>query len=133
MWASPLSSVDTSWPRISLSTSFAAIAIPSPDHTRPAGFNRSARCPYSRIDDHVFLRLRTADKSRFSARGKQSCHLRFVHPDTHAVARDPRLRHLEQGLSDAVSIADAHLVVRHTFNREVLAKLSVCEIASAQS
>src|SRR6185369_1190490 len=64
--------------------------------------------------------------------GKQSCHPGLVHPDTHAVACDPRLRDFEQGVSDAISVADAHLVVGHTFNGEVLAELTVREIASAQ-
>jgi hypothetical protein len=36
-------------------------------------------------------------------------------------------------LPDPVSVADAHLVVRHTFNSEVLAELSVSKIASIQS
>src|SRR5262250_910747 len=69
---------------------------------------------------------------RLPARGKQSGHLGLVHPDTDAVASNSRLRHLEQGLSDPVSVADAYLVVGHPVDREVLAKLPVSEIASTQ-
>src|SRR5262249_57551863 len=69
-------------------------------------------------------------KSRFPARGQQSGHLGLVHPDTHAVACDSRLRHFEYGVPDAVSVTDAHLVVRHLFNSEVLAELTVREIPS---
>src|SRR5262249_54645202 len=69
-------------------------------------------------------------ESRFSARGQQSGHLGLVHPDTHAVACDSRLRHFEYGLPNVVSVADAYLVVRHPLNGEVLAALSVCETPS---
>src|SRR5690349_14298006 len=72
-------------------------------------------------------------KSRLSARGQQSWHLGLVHPHPHAIAGDTRLGYLEYSLPDPVPVADEHLVVRHTFNSEVLAELSVSEIASIQS
>jgi hypothetical protein len=57
---------------------------------------------------------------------------RVVHPDTHPVAGDARLSHLEQRLADPVSIPDAHLVVRQAVDGEVLTELAVREIVASQ-
>jgi hypothetical protein len=42
------------------------------------------------------------------------------------------LSHLEQRASDTVTVADAHLVVGQAVDSEILAKLSVSEIGSAE-
>src|ERR1700743_859927 len=62
----------------------------------------------------------------------QCGHFRLVHPDTQPVAGDTRLRNLEQGSADPVTVSDAHLFVRQTVDREILAELPVDEIISPQ-
>ena len=58
-------------------------------------------------------------------RDEQRRHLRLVHPDADAVARDPRLADLEQRRTDAVAVTDADLVIGEAGDREVLAELPV--------
>jgi hypothetical protein len=48
------------------------------------------------------------------------------------VTSHARLRHLEQSATDAVSVANAHLLVREAVDREVLTELSIGEIVPAQ-
>src|SRR5882757_10420812 len=63
---------------------------------------------------------------------QQRRHARLVRPDADAVARHPRLRHLEQRGADPIAVADAHCGVRHAFDREVLAEISVDETGALQ-
>ena len=71
-------------------------------------------------------------ESRPSAGGEQRRHARLVHPDADAIAGDTRLRHLEQRAADPIPIADAHGIVGQSFDREVLAELSVDEVGPLQ-
>ena len=57
---------------------------------------------------------------------------RVVHADPDAVAGDAGLRDLEDGGADLVAVADAHLVVAQSLDGEVLAELSVDEVASSK-
>ena len=57
---------------------------------------------------------------------------RVVHADPDAVAGDPGLRDLEDGIADLVAIADAHLVIGESFHGEVLAELAVHEVVSSE-
>jgi hypothetical protein len=65
-------------------------------------------------------------------RHQQGRHARFVHADAHAVARHAGLRDLKFSSTDAVSIADAHLVIRKSLDGEVFAELAEGEIVAAQ-
>ena len=67
-----------------------------------------------------------------AVRHEQRGHLRFVHANADPVAGDAMLRHFEQRAADPVAIADAHLVVGQAVDREVLAKLRMSEIGSAE-
>jgi hypothetical protein len=59
-------------------------------------------------------------------------HARLVHADADAVARDAWLRYLKFSSANAVSIADAHLVIRKPLHREVFAELTESKITAAQ-
>ena len=63
---------------------------------------------------------------------QQGSHLWLVHADAQPVAGHPRLGHLEDGLSDAVPVADADLVVGQPVDGEVLTELSVREVGAAE-
>src|SRR5262249_30123965 len=67
-----------------------------------------------------------------SAARKQRGHPRLVHPDPYPITGHPRLGHLEQGAPYAVTVADAHLVVRQILDREVFSELPVAEVAPAE-
>src|SRR5947207_11290879 len=73
-----------------------------------------------------------AVESRPSAGGQQGRHARLVHPNADAIAGDTRLRDLEQRAADPIAVADAHGVVGQSFDREVLAELSVDEVGPLQ-
>ncbi len=51
---------------------------------------------------------------------------------THAVARDAWLCYFKFSTTDAVSIADAHLVIRKSLNGEVFSELAEDKIVAAQ-
>ena len=59
-------------------------------------------------------------------------HTGFIHADAYAVARHAWLRYFKYGTTDAVSIADAHLVIRKPLHREVFAELTESKITAAQ-
>jgi hypothetical protein len=65
-------------------------------------------------------------------RNKQSRHLRIVHPNSEAIAGDAGLSHFKDRSADPVSVPDANLIVGETFNGEILTKLSVLEVISAE-
>lgn len=52
--------------------------------------------------------------------------------DANSVAGDARLGHLEEGVSDPISIADANLVVREALHREVFAELAKRKILTSK-
>jgi len=63
---------------------------------------------------------------------QQGGHPWLVHPQAHPVAGDPRLGDLELRLADPVAVADAHLIVRQSFDREVLPELPVNETVTTE-
>ena len=63
---------------------------------------------------------------------KQGWHARLVHANADAVAGYARLRHFEERITNAVSVADADLVISKPFNGEVLSELAETEIIAAQ-
>jgi len=63
---------------------------------------------------------------------EQGCHPWFIHADTDAVARHAWLRYFKYRTTDAVSIADADLVIKKSLNREVLSELPVDEVITSE-
>jgi hypothetical protein len=59
-------------------------------------------------------------------------HTRFIHADANAVARHARLRYLKFSTADAVSIADAHLVIGKSLDGEVFSELAESKVAAIQ-
>src|SRR5271169_1910775 len=57
-------------------------------------------------------------------RYEQGCHPRLIHANTDAVARYARLRYFKFSTTNAVAIADAHLVIGKSFNSEVFSELA---------
>jgi hypothetical protein len=65
-------------------------------------------------------------------RNEQGCHPRFIHANADAVARHAWLRYFKFSTTDAVSIADAHLVIRKSLDGEVFTELTESEIVTAK-
>src|SRR5208283_1003899 len=65
-------------------------------------------------------------------RHEQGCHPRFIHPNAYAVARHPRLGYFKFSAPDAVSIADAHFVIRKSLDGEIFSELAEGKIVAAQ-
>jgi hypothetical protein len=92
---------------------------------------------FSRLDDLIarsnlaFLENAQVEP-RPSARCQQCRHPGLVHSNPDAIARNPRLRDLEQRAADLISVADAHGIVGQSFDGEVLAELSVNEVVPSQ-
>jgi hypothetical protein len=63
---------------------------------------------------------------------EQRWHPRLVHADGDAVAGHAWLRYFKFSATNAVSIADAHLVIRKSLNSEVFAELTESKITAAQ-
>ena len=63
---------------------------------------------------------------------EQRWHPRFIHANTHAVARHAWLRHFKFSTTDAVAIANADLVIRKSLDGEVFSELAKGEIVAAQ-
>ena len=63
---------------------------------------------------------------------QQRGHVRLLHANAEPVAGDARLRHLEQGGADPVTIADADLGVGEALDREILAELTGNEVRSTE-
>jgi hypothetical protein len=89
------------------------------------------------LDDFVsrayFTFLQNAEvESWSSARCQQRGHARLVHPNAHAIAGNARLRNLKERAADAITITDAHGVVRQPLNSKVLPELSVGEVGPIQ-
>ena len=93
--------------------------------------------PGGELDDlvarlHLALFEHAEVEARAAVRDEQRGDARVVHADPDAVAGDARLGDLEDGGADPVAVADAHLVVAEPLDREVLAELSVDEVASSE-
>ena len=65
-------------------------------------------------------------------RNKQGRHLRIVHSNSEAIAGDTRLSHFKDCSADPVSVPNANLIVGEAFNGEILSKLSILEVISAE-
>ena len=65
-------------------------------------------------------------------RNKQGRHLGIVHANSEAIAGDAGLRHFKDRSADPVSVPNANLIVGETFDGEILSKLSVLEVISAE-
>jgi hypothetical protein len=63
---------------------------------------------------------------------REGCHTRFIHADADAVARYAWLRHFKFSTTDAVAIANAHLVIRKSLDGEVFSELAESKIVAAQ-
>jgi hypothetical protein len=63
---------------------------------------------------------------------EQGRHPRFIHANADAVAGDARLCDFESRAADLITVADTHGIVSHSFDREVLAELSVNKIGPLQ-
>jgi len=63
---------------------------------------------------------------------EQRRHARLVHADADAVARHVRLRYFKFSATDAVSIADANLVVRKPLDSEVFSELAKSKIVATE-
>jgi hypothetical protein len=61
---------------------------------------------------------------------QQGGHTRLVHSDPNAVACHSGLRHFEQCAANPITVTNAHLIVRQSLHREVLAELSKHEVLS---
>jgi glutamine synthetase adenylyltransferase len=63
---------------------------------------------------------------------EQGWHTRFIHANADAVTRHARLRYFKFSATDAVAIADAHLVIRKSLDGEVFSELAESKIVAAQ-
>jgi hypothetical protein len=63
---------------------------------------------------------------------KQRWHTRFIHANADTVARHAGLRNFKFSATDAVSIADAHFVVRKSIDGEVFSELAISKIRASQ-
>ena len=81
---------------------------------------------------HLALFEHAEVEPRAAVRDEQRGDARVVHAEPDAVAGHARLGDLEDGGADPVPVADAHLVVAQPIDREVLAELSVDEVASSE-
>src|SRR6185437_6989168 len=62
-------------------------------------------------------------ESRTSATRQQSRHSRLIQTDAHAITGDAGLGDFKKCVSDPVTVADAHGIVRQSLYREILTKL----------
>src|SRR5258708_3336687 len=72
-----------------------------------------------------FAFLKDAEvESGTSTRSQQRRHSRLIQTNAHAIAGDARLCDLEERASDPVPIADAHRIIRQSFDGEIFAEFS---------
>src|ERR1700722_10139717 len=71
-------------------------------------------------------------ETRPSAGCQQCRHPRLVHPNSDAITGNARLSDLEQCTADLITITYARDIVGQSFDREVLAELSVDEVGPVQ-
>ena len=67
-------------------------------------------------------------KPRALVGNQQAGHLRFTHANADPVARDSRLGYLEHCPANAVTVADADLVVGKTLDGKVFAELTILKV-----
>ena len=73
--------------------------------------------------------LQYAEVEAGPSAGCQQCrHPGLVHPNADAIAGDARLSDLEQCAADLITVTDVNGIVRQSFDREVLAELSVDKV-----
>jgi hypothetical protein len=65
-------------------------------------------------------------------RNEQGCHPRLIHANADAVARHAWLRYFKFSTTDAVSIANADLGIRKSFDSEVFTELTESKIVAAK-
>src|SRR5579875_159359 len=65
-------------------------------------------------------------------RYEQRCHARFIHANADAVARYARLCRFKYRVTNAVSIADADLVIRKSLNSEVFSELAEDKVITSK-
>ena len=92
---------------------------------------------FSHLDDFVagahLAFLQDAEiKPRPSAGCQQCRHPRLVGPNADAITGDAGLSDFEQGAADLITIADANGIVGQSFDRKILAELSVDEVGPLQ-
>ena len=63
---------------------------------------------------------------------EQGWHARFIHANADAVTSHAWLRYFKFSATDAVSIADAHFVIRKSLDGEVFPELAESKIVAAQ-
>ena len=66
-------------------------------------------------------------------RYEQRRHVRLVHADAHAVACDSWLRYLQYSTTDAVSITNADLMIRKSFDSEVFSELAEGKVIPSEN
>ena len=71
-------------------------------------------------------------KSRSVTCYEQRRHTRFIHADADAVACHAWLRYFKFSTTNAVAIADAHIVISKSLDGEVFAELAESKITAAQ-
>jgi hypothetical protein len=71
-------------------------------------------------------------KPRSSMCNEQRRHTRLVHADADAVARHAWLRYFKYGTTDAVSIADADVVIKKSLDSEVFSELAENEVITSE-
>jgi len=71
-------------------------------------------------------------KARPSVCDEQRGHPRVIQADAHAVAGHARLCNFEYGVANAVSITNADLVIKKSFNGEVFSELAEAKIIAAE-
>ncbi|SRR5581483_363774 len=73
--------------------------------------------------------LEDAEVEARPAAGSQQCgHPRVVHPNADPITGNTRLSDLEQRAADLIAVADAYAIIGQSFDREVLAELSVDKV-----
>ncbi len=65
-------------------------------------------------------------------RYEQGWHPRFIHANADAVARYARLCHFKYRITNAVSIADANLVIKKSLDGEVFSELAEDEVITSE-
>src|SRR5882724_8837983 len=77
--------------------------------------------------------LQDAEVEPRPSAGCQQCrHPGFVHPNAHAIAGNARLSDLEHRAADLITVADARGIVGQSFDRKVLAELSMYKVRPLQ-
>src|SRR6266404_2707247 len=81
---------------------------------------------------HLAFLLHAEVEPRPSAGCQQCRHAGLIHPNPDAIAGNARLGDFEYCATDLITIADAYNIVGQSFDREVLAELSVDEVGPLQ-